>query len=119
MNILHYKDLLLKEQEKLIEAMQTIGQLGQMGGDAKGHWETHIDPDVNKDTREDELTLKYEEETTNEGVLDTLEERLKEITDALARIDNGTYGVCQKCGKKIEEPRLEANPAATTCLACA
>lgn len=115
MNTAHYKDLLLKEQDRLIEAMQTMGQLSEIGG---GHWETHTDPNENKELEPDALADKFEEETTNEGVLSTLEERLKEITDAMARIENGTYGVCQKCGKPIEAEKLEANPATTTCLAC-
>lgn len=115
MNILHYKDLLLKEQDSLIEAMKTMGQLAEIG---TGHWETHTDTSENKELEPEDLAEKYEEETTNEGVLDTLEERLKEVTDALERVERGTYGVCQKCGKKIEEARLEANPAATTCMTC-
>lgn len=115
MNTNHYKDLLLKEQDRLIEAMKTMGQLSEV---VDGHWETHTDSNENKELEPDALADKYEEETTNEGVLDTLEERLKEVSDALIRIENGTYGVCQKCGKKIESEKLEANPATTTCLTC-
>jgi RNA polymerase-binding transcription factor DksA len=115
MNTAHYKDLLLKEQERLIEAMQTIGQLSEV---VPGDWETHADPNDNKETEPDALADKFEEETTNEGVLDTLEERLKEVNDALVRIDQGTYGKCASCGNQIEKERLEANPAATTCANC-
>lgn len=115
MNTTHFKDLLLKEQDGLIEAMQTFGQLSGVGS---GNWEVHIDPTENKELEPDALADKFEEETTNQGVLDTLEVRLKEITEALARIENGTFGVCSKCGQKIEVEKLEANPAATTCLAC-
>jgi DnaK suppressor protein len=113
MNISHFKDILLKEQDSLMEAMQTIGQLGQIG---TGHWETHTDPSENKELEPDALADKYEEEATNEGVLETLEERLKEVTEALERIEKGTYGICEKTGNKIEIERLEANPAAKTCL---
>ena len=115
MNILHFKDLLLKEQDSLIEAMQTLGQLTQV---VPGDWETHVDPNENKELEPDALADKFEEQTTNEGVLDTLESRLKEITDALEKVEKGTYGVCSKCGKKIEEEKLLANPAATTCMSC-
>ncbi len=115
MNTAHLKDLLLKEQERLIEAMSTIGQLGDM---VSGHWETHTDTSENKELEPDALADKYEEEATNEGVLETLEERLKEVTEALNRIETGKFGVCAKCGKSIEEEKLEANPAATTCLSC-
>lgn len=115
MNTLHFKDLLLKEQDTLVEAMQTIGQLSDA---VSGHWETHIDTSENKELEKDMLSDKFEEESTNEGVLGTLEERLKEVTDALEKIEKGTYGVCIKCNKKIEEEKLLANPAATTCMAC-
>ena len=41
---------------------------------------------------------------------------LTEIDAALARIDAGTYGVCERCGKPIDEERLEALPWATLCI---
>jgi len=115
MNIAHFKDKLLKEQDRLIESMNAIGTLSNIG---EGNWEVHTDKLDNKELEPDMIADKYEEQTTNEGVLETLEERLKEVVDALKKIEEGTYGVCAKCGKKIEEEKLEANPAATTCMAC-
>jgi RNA polymerase-binding transcription factor DksA len=47
-----------------------------------------------------------------------LETRLQEVEKAQERIKNNTYGLCEKCGREIERDRLEANPAATLCLAC-
>jgi DnaK suppressor protein len=46
-------------------------------------------------------------------------ERLAEIDAALARLDEGSYGVCQRCGQPIGDDRLTARPAATTCFRCA
>ena len=40
-----------------------------------------------------------------------------EIDEALGRIDRGTYGVCEACGERIEENRLEAVPWAKRCFA--
>jgi len=37
---------------------------------------------------------------------------------ALARIDAGTYGVCESCGRAIGKARLQAFPRATLCVAC-
>jgi len=45
-------------------------------------------------------------------------ERVAEIDAALARVDAGTYGVCEHCGKPIPEPRLEVVPEATLCVSC-
>ena len=41
-----------------------------------------------------------------------------EIEAALARVDAGTYGTCESCGKPIPQARLEAVPEATLCVAC-
>jgi RNA polymerase-binding transcription factor DksA len=113
MNISNYKTLLNKEQEKLTEAMSMIGI---MNTDIAGDWVVHTEA---SDEREPGLLADIEEEKqTNSGILDTLEERMQEVQLALARIENGNFGVCMICGNKIEEKRLEANPAATTCLSC-
>lgn len=62
------------------------------------------------------LADRFEETTTNEGIVKELEERLENVKEALERIKKGTYGVCQVSGKPIDRKRLEANPAATTCV---
>jgi len=46
------------------------------------------------------------------------ERRLREIDDALNRIDRGTYGVCLDCGATIRRSRLRALPATARCLIC-
>ena len=45
-------------------------------------------------------------------------ERLAEVDAALARLEAGTYGVCEVCGRPIAEARLEVRPTARTCIAC-
>jgi DnaK suppressor protein len=46
-------------------------------------------------------------------------DRLREIDAALARLEQGTYGVCQRCGQHIPAGRLAARPSAVTCVRCA
>ena len=41
-----------------------------------------------------------------------------EIDRALAKIDAGTYGLCEQCGQPIVRARLEALPYAALCVAC-
>jgi DnaK suppressor protein len=41
---------------------------------------------------------------------------LKKIDEAIARIDDGTYGVCETCGNTIGIKRLEARPVTTLCI---
>jgi RNA polymerase-binding protein DksA len=57
-----------------------------------------------------------EELATNTPLVAELQERKKEIEAALARMDAGTYGACEVCGDPIPFDRLEANPAAATCI---
>ena len=49
--------------------------------------------------------------------LTELETRYRTITRALAKIKNGTYGICEISGETIEADRLDVNPAARTCKA--
>jgi DnaK suppressor protein len=60
--------------------------------------------------------------TFDREMASTLEENsthvLAEIDAALARMDDGTFGVCQRCGNPIAPDRLEALPWATLCIDC-
>ena len=40
------------------------------------------------------------------------------ITEALARLDEGSFGVCEKCSKRISVERLKARPVTTLCIRC-
>ena len=51
------------------------------------------------------------------ALLDNAAEHREQILAALARIDQGTYGVCVDCGQQIPQVRLEVRPEATRCLA--
>jgi DnaK suppressor protein len=50
------------------------------------------------------------------GLEENAEHILQEIETALRRIDDGTYGVCVVCGRRIDEERLVAVPYATLCI---
>ncbi len=45
-------------------------------------------------------------------------EKLNAIDEALLRIEDGTYGTCEECGKKIHKERLKIMPFARNCVAC-
>ena len=47
-----------------------------------------------------------------------LEISLEKIEKSLKRLEDGTYGQCEKCGQAIEEARLKAYPEASVCLNC-
>lgn len=43
---------------------------------------------------------------------------LKKIEKALSRIDDGTFGICERCEEEISPKRLEARPVTTLCIRC-
>ena len=59
-----------------------------------------------------ELFLQEEELAID----NSLRSMIAEIDNALERIANGTYGKCERCGKQIPLPRLEARPFSTLCI---
>src|SRR3954471_7825624 len=59
------------------------------------------------------------EQGENRALIGQLEETLTEVERALAKLDEGSYGVCEVCGNAIGEDRLEAMPATRYCINCA
>ena len=50
------------------------------------------------------------------SILEQIEAERADVEHALRRLDDGTYGTCEACGKVIDDARLEALPAARFCL---
>lgn len=77
----------------------------------------HVNEPLNADFAEQAVQRE------NDEVLDALDNsiraELEQIQATLQRLDEGTYGVCESCGKPIPLKRLEALPHATRCVACA
>lgn len=73
-----------------------------------------------KDVQGDEGDLAANELNLNLSL--RLHERqahlLSKIDQALARIDNHTFGLCEQCEEELTVPRLKARPVATLCIAC-
>jgi RNA polymerase-binding protein DksA len=72
-----------------------------------------IDPKDLVDIAADDIDRKMLETVSAQDI-----KRLRLIDAALSRIQNGKYGICMKCGKKIPEERLEAIPYALMCISC-
>jgi RNA polymerase-binding transcription factor DksA len=53
------------------------------------------------------------------AVIDATRARLAEVNAALSRVDSGTYGTCERCGRPIAPERLDALPATRRCIDCA
>ena len=74
----------------------------------------------NKDEGMDAYDLASEERDREINFILSDRERvkLKQIDDALERMDEGTYGICESCGLEIAEERLDAMPFTRLCRDC-
>lgn len=52
------------------------------------------------------------------ALIGNLRDKLRDVEHALERLDEGAYGVCERCGKPIAAERLEVLPSATLCINC-
>lgn len=108
------KQKLLAEQQRI---EQELGHIAKRNPQNPKDWEA-VAPDMNVQQADPSERADAIEEFENiSGAEAELELRLNEVVAALERIARGTYGMCEKGGERIPPERLEANPAATTCIA--
>jgi DnaK suppressor protein len=105
------KAKLEKQQESLQKELESFATEDP---NLKHNWEAKYPSreDGDKDEAADDaqeydnaLSLEY-----------SLELKLKDVKRALEKIEKGEYGICEKCGKEIEEERLKAVPEAKFCM---
>ena len=66
-----------------------------------------------------EQAVEMEDDVSLEGQAALIAREIASVKRALARIENGTYGECVRCGAEIAPKRLEARPEAALCFECA
>lgn len=109
-----FGEMLKKEKALLVEELRRISQKSK---EDPGGW-TPKASELDIDRANDDEVADVFEDIGERMALETeLEGRLIEVEAALNDIGNETYGVCETCGGAIEPKRLEANPAARTCVA--
>lgn len=101
--------LLAKRMEILLDVFCMENETLRKSQSDLSSMPTHM-ADVGTDTYEMENTL---------GLMDSERRLLVEIDDALGRIKNGTYGICEGNSERISKERLKAIPWARYCVACA
>ena len=112
MDTQHYRTLLQSELDLVATELRT---LGIQNPDNPQDWvATPRDTDEGE-ADENVAADRAEELEEREAILADLENRFNATRAALARIDAGTYGMCEVCTASIEADRLTANPAARTC----
>ncbi len=100
------------ERDALEEELATYGRVQSDSGDWHGASQAggqEADPNDAAD--------QIEELVTNVPLVEELEKRHKDIASALEKMEDGTYGICEVGEEEIPLDRLEANPAAITCVA--
>lgn len=103
----HLKESLLAEKLRLEAELGRFAKPTAVEGNYETQFE-HIGTDS------DENASEVEEYADNIAVEGPLEAELKNVNDALAKMEAGTYGICEKTGEAIPIERLEAYPAART-----
>lgn len=109
-----YKKLLEEELETVKTELESVGRVNP---ENPKDWEpTEGDHPVENPAESGEKADHVEEYEERTAILKQLEIRWNDIKMALGKIEDGSYGKCEICEKEIEAERLEANPAATTCI---
>jgi len=104
-----FNTLLLQQQTDVLENCRGLSHAAlRTPGEVSG--------DVSDDTAD--LASEACDQDLSISFLGRAQQELQEITDALARIDHRSYGLCDDCSQAIPLARLEAIPTARVCVAC-
>ncbi|HVX85381.1 MAG TPA: TraR/DksA C4-type zinc finger protein [Phycisphaerae bacterium] len=96
----YFRNLLLEKRREILGDVGSMESEAFKGGSNLSNMPIHM-ADVGTDNFEQEFTL---------GLIESERQILREIQDALARVDDGSFGICQGTGKPIPRVRLEAVP---------
>ncbi|NPU84900.1 MAG: RNA polymerase-binding protein DksA [Syntrophaceae bacterium] len=102
--LLYFRNLLIaKISELLNEAEKTVSEMT----DGKENYPDPTDRASLEADRNFELRIRDRERKL-----------IAKMQEAIKRIDDGTYGICEMCGNPISEKRLQARPVTTSCIDC-
>ena len=104
------RERLLAEQVELQEQLATIEEQSFATSQSDISGEVSFDEE-----NADAGTFTFERER-DLSIENNVRDLLRKIDRALARMDDGTYGICSRCGKPIEKARLKALPYADLCI---
>lgn len=108
----HFAQLLAADRE------ETLHRLGQLAGDFDELVAATLSSNDDDEHDPEGSTLAFERSQVD-ALVQQAKHHLDEVEAAVARIADGTYGVCESCGELIPPERLDARPVARTCIDCA
>lgn len=106
------------EQKLQTEKSSLERQLAEFAAQNPKNSKDYIAEFPNLGDKEDENAEEVNAFSTNLTLERTLEGQLRDVESALKRIAHGEYGICKYCGKEIDEKRLNARPASSSCISC-
>jgi DnaK suppressor protein len=105
------RDVLVQERDR------AAARLAALSGDHAGIVEASRDSNADDEHDPEGSTIAFERSQVA-ALARQAREHLAEVDAALARLEAGTYGICERCGRPIEAARLEARPTARTHVTC-
>ncbi|MCF6377077.1 TraR/DksA family transcriptional regulator [Nocardioides KLBMP 9356] len=96
----------------------SLARLASLTGDHESIVAASLDTNADDEHDPEGATIAFERSQIG-ALIKQVRGHLAELDAALARVDAGTYGVCERCGAPIGAARLEALPAARLCIRCA
>ena len=106
------KEQMEKERDTLLEELGDMGKLDP----ETGEWEAIPAEQISPQSDQNDMADRFEDFEEKSSMIRSLEPRLQNILKALKGVNKEAFGKCEVCKKDIEPARMEANPAATTCM---
>ena len=111
LNTKYFEEKLNKEKKLIEKELKNLGILDKKTGD----WGAIPEKEERQPDDNDAADrMEYFGEKTY--TLGELEIKLQKVNNALKKIEEEKYGICEICEKQIEVKRIEADPTATTCM---
>lgn len=108
-----FKKRLLLEKTRLEQELSSVGRRNPAN---PSDWEPIPPQEITTEADPVDAADYSTSFDTNTSIVADLETRYNEVLAALTRLEDGSYGICTVGGEKIEVARLDADPAAHTCI---
>lgn len=115
-----YKKILMKEKENITHLVSEMKDNTVFGNTVEHTSEKYTTGELSSyDNHFADIGTDVFMQEMQNSLTDHEKMKLNNINDALYKIENGTYGICERCSKHIDEERLEFIPETKLCTCCA
>ena len=111
--LIYFRSLSQGEKRRILDNLSSLEEAEEIGSLKDTLQELSM-----YDNHPADIGTETFERSKDIGYKDLFQRLLKEVEDAMGRIEEGNYGICKGCGKEIPEERLEAVPFTTFCYQC-